>query len=178
MRVAHRPRQAGADAVIAVARHLTADAPDRVPQREPDRGGVEHPQRERAPPPHPSEHRDGAPDHAAVPHQARAREGVADEVVLDLVVVLDQVVAARPHHAAHQRREDHLIRPVGGLSQLPEPARHDRAAADEPQRERHPEGLDGDSEDFDFRFHRGEGPERSQACSHSRQPSIKPSRPR
>jgi hypothetical protein len=74
-------------------------------------------------------------------------------IVLDLVVVLRQVVAARTDHAAGQRGEHDLIRPVDRPAELAQPTRDDPAAGEEAKREHHPERLDRDAQQVDFRLH-------------------------
>src|ERR1019366_5118334 len=74
-------------------------------------------------------------------------------IVLDLVVVLDHVVAACADHTAEERSEGDLIGPVDRLAELAQPACHERAAGEEAQREADAEGLDRDAEEFDFGLH-------------------------
>ena len=57
VRVGHRPRAAPRDPVVAVARQLAADAPDRVAGGQRHRDDVEHRQGQPAPPARPGQHR-------------------------------------------------------------------------------------------------------------------------
>ena len=152
VRIAHRPRQARADPVVAVAGDLAADPPDRIAERERGRAHVEHPQLQHLGASASTASTPIAPP-IAPPYQTRPEpeKTLAEQVVPDLVVVLEQVVAARADDAAEQRGEDDLIRPVHRLAELAQAARDDRAAGEEAQREHHPEGLDRDAEDVGFR---------------------------
>ena len=119
VRVGHRPGAVPGLAVVAVAGQLAADPPDRVAERqrrraEVEQGGVEH-----AAPPRPQPDADRAPDRAAVPDQARAGEDVAEQVVLDRVVVLDDEVEPRADDAADQARRGSPRRPSPGACPTP-----------------------------------------------------------
>src|SRR5919109_358630 len=62
VRIRHRPRHIGRDAVVAVTGELAADAPDRVAERQPHRGGVEHLRGEPASPARPQDHAERTAD--------------------------------------------------------------------------------------------------------------------
>ncbi len=102
--VGHRPGAVPLLAVVAVARELAADAPDRVAQGQRGRREVEQGGAEVAAPPRPEEDAEGAADQPPEPDQPRAREDVAQQVVGGLVPVLDDPVEPGADQAAGQRR--------------------------------------------------------------------------
>ena len=153
MRVGHRPGAVPGLAVVAVAGELAAAAPDRVAERQRRRAEVEQGEAEEAPVPGPGQDRQGAADRAAVPDQAGPGEEVAEQVVLDAVVVLDDEIDAGADDPAGQRREPHLVGPVDRLADLLQPPRDQGAGGDEGEREHQPEGLQRQRPEVDFRIH-------------------------
>ena len=131
--------------------------PDRVADRERRGAEVEQGQVEHPPPPGPEQDADRAADRAAVPDQPRAREEVAEQVVGDLVVVLDEVVEPGADDPADEGGEDHLVGPVGRLAELLQALADQRSGGDEPEREHDPEGLQGERADVDLGLHGGGG---------------------
>ncbi len=157
VRIAHRPRQRRHLAVVAVAGHLAPDPPDRVAHRQRDGGEVEQAEIEHPAPRRPGEDGDRATNDAAVPDEPGAGEQAADEVVLDLAVVLHDEVDAGADEAADEGRERHLVRVVDRFAELAQPPDEDRAGGDEPAREHDPERLQRDPEDMYLRLHRRGG---------------------
>ena len=91
----------------------------------------------------------------APPYHTRPDPGEdgANEIVLDLRIVLDHEISARAHEAADERGEDDLIRPVDVLSKLAQTSGDHHPAGEEAKRERHPERLDRNAEEVDFGLH-------------------------
>src|SRR5207237_5460248 len=102
------------------------------------------------PPPRPHPHANRAPERPAVPDESRAREQVAEEVILDGAPVLDHVVAARAHDPADEPREDELVGPVRRLAELLEAPPADRGRPQAAEREHDPEGLAGQRAEVDL----------------------------
>ena len=76
-----------------------------------------------------------------------AREDVAEQVVGDGVVVLDDVVDSGADDSPDQGSEDHLVRPVDGLAELLQATGDQQARRDEPEeREHDPERLQGEAD--------------------------------
>ena len=130
-------------AIVAVAGDLAADAADRVADGERDGAEVEQVQVEHLAAPRPQRDADGAAHGATEPHEPRTREDVAEQVVLDGVVVLDDEVESSADEPTNERDDDHLVRPVGGLANLLQAPREHGPGRDEREREHDPEGLEG-----------------------------------
>src|SRR5918911_144005 len=158
VRIAHGPREVGGLAVVPVARDLAADAPDRVAERERRSGDVDERELQEPSPARPDQHRDRAAGETAVPDQPRPPEYVPDQAAVELAVILDQVVGARPDQAADHGGQHHLERPVGGLAELRQPPRRQGAPGHEVEGEEDAERLDRDTEDVDVGEHGGLGP--------------------
>ena len=148
VRIGHRPRQVGGDAVVAVARELAAEPPDRVADRERGRAHVEQPVVEEAAVPRVGHHRERAADRAAVEHEPGAGEQAAE------VALLDDVPELRPRDPARAGAEHHLVDPVDRQPELLQAPRDEHARGDEREREHQPEGLQLEAEDVDLGEHR------------------------
>ena len=151
--IGHRPRAVPRHAVVAVAGELAADAAERVADGERRRRHVEHLEPEEVAPPGPEQHGRRAAQRAAVPDEARPGEEAAEEVVLRLRPVLGDPPQPRAHEPADERREDHLVRPVDRLAQLPQVARREDARRHEPQAHHQAEGLQRDGTEIEFGLH-------------------------
>jgi hypothetical protein len=92
----------------------------------------------------------------APPYQTRPGEDVAQEIALDVVVVLEDEVEARPDQSAEQGGEAHLVGPVDRLAELVQPSPDQGAGADEGERKADPEGLQRERADVDLGEHREE----------------------
>ena len=95
------------------------------------------------------------PISAAEPDQPGAGEDVAEQVVGDLVVVLEDEVEPGADQAAEQGREGHLVGPVHRLAELAEALPDQRPGREEGEREADPEGLQGERAELDLGLHGG-----------------------
>ena len=139
VRIAHRPGQVARLAVVAVAGELAADAADGVAEGHGRGDDVGHQAQRRPPHQTESHHGQDAADEAAVPGEAAAAEDAAPHVVAHVAQMLEQVVDARAHEAAHAGGDDDLQdEPVGEPHAVPLEQRvHDEEA-------RHQERQGGD----------------------------------
>src|SRR5918995_24166 len=153
VRIGHGPREVRLDAVVPVARELAADAPHRVPRGERHGGDVEQLPAEEAAPPRPEDHAERAAHQPAEPHKAGPGEDVAEQVVGDVVPVLEDEVEPRADQSADQRREDHLVGPVGRVSQFAKAATDDQPGYEEGEREADPERLKLERADVNLGLH-------------------------
>ena len=105
-------------------------------------------------PPGPEEDPDRATDRAAVPDQSRTGEEVAEQVVLDVAVVLEDEIEPGADQAAEQGGEADLVGPVDRLAELIEPPPEQRAGGEKGEGEADPEGLESQGADVDLGQHR------------------------
>ena len=112
LRIRHRPRQVRRDAVVAVARELAAEPPDRVADRQRRRAHVEQPVVEEAAMARVHHHRQRTAECAAVEHEPGAGEQRAE------VALLDHVPELGPRDPAHAGAEHDLVDPVHRQAQL------------------------------------------------------------
>ena len=140
-------------AVVTVTGELAADAADRVPGGQCRSGEVEQGQVEELAPPGPQHDTDRTTDGAAVPGEPGAGEEVAEDVVLDLGVVVDEEIEAGTDQTTDERGEGHLVGPVLGLVDLTEATVDDRARNHEGHGEHEAERLQGEGPEVDLRKH-------------------------
>ena len=113
LRIRHRPRQVRGDPVVAVARELAAEPPDRVADRQRRGAHVEQPVVEEAAMARIHHHRQRTAECAAVEHEPGAGEQRAE------VALLDHVPELGPRDPAHAGAEHDLVDPVHRQARAP-----------------------------------------------------------
>ena len=153
VRIGHRPRAVPGDAVVAVARQLAADPPDRVARRQRHGRHVEHRQREPAPPGRPREHRRPRRRTRRRTRRGRSRRTGcrAGRPWRRTSSRRSTTAARRPGRRRARRRSSR--RPSPAACRAPAVARRADARDHEPQPHHQPERLQGQAEDVDLGLH-------------------------